>query len=84
MRTRTNIHLDNDALAFASSYANAKGVSLGVAISELILRAEQIPTPPIHTSSKLKRDSHGFLVVKTSGSTLLSEKVLEESEDDLG
>ena len=82
MRTRTNLHLDNDALEFASVYANSKGISLGVAVSELIRRAEQTPEPPISASSKLKRDEHGFLVVKASGPVITSEMVKEESEDD--
>jgi hypothetical protein len=82
MRTRTNLHLDNDALEFASVYANSKGISLGVAVSELIRRAEQTPEPSISTSSKLKRDEHGFLVVKASGPVITSEMVKEESEDD--
>ena len=83
MRTRTNLHIDNDALEFASVYASSKGISLGVAISELIRRAEQTPEPPISASSKLKRDERGFLVVKASGPVLTSEMVKEESEDDL-
>jgi len=84
MRTRTNLHIDNDALEFAYSYARAKGITLGVAISELIRRAEQMPEPPISASSKLKRDEHGFLVVKASGPVITSEMVKEESEDDPG
>lgn len=83
MRTRTNLHIDNDALEYASSYASAKGITLGVAVSELIRRAEQAPEPPISASSKLKRDEHGFLVVRASGPVITSEMVKEEAEDDL-
>jgi len=53
MRTRTNLHIDNDALSFASSYATAKGVSLGIAVSELIRRAEQVENLAIHLSDWL-------------------------------
>lgn len=83
MRTRTNLHIDNDALTFASAYASAKGISLGVAVSELIRRAEQTPEPPVGASSRLKMDEHGYLVVKADGPVITSEMVKEESEDDL-
>ena len=82
MRTRTNLHLDNDALEFASMYANSRGISLGVAVSELIRRVERTPEPPGGASSKLKRDKRGFLVVKASGPIITSETVKEESEED--
>ncbi len=84
MRTRTNLHLDNDALAFASSYAGAKGITLGVAVSELIRRAEQLPPPQAAASPKLKRDGRGFLVARAGGPAITSETVREESEDELG
>jgi len=84
MRTRTNLHIDNDVLEFASAYADSKGITLGVAISELVRRAEQMREPSITTSPKLKRDKHGFLVVKARGPVITSEMVKEESEDDLG
>ncbi|HET8637625.1 MAG TPA: hypothetical protein VFL96_12320 [Acidobacteriaceae bacterium] len=57
---------------------------MGVAISELVRRAEHMPEPSITTSPKLKRDKHGFLVVKARGPVITSEMVKEESEDDLG
>lgn len=80
MRTRANIHLDNDAYDFAYAYAHAKGIPLGTAVSELIRRAEQSPEPP---SSRLKRDPHGFLVLAKTGRVVTSEMVKESSEDDL-
>lgn len=83
MRTRTNLHIENDALEFASSYASAKGITLGVAISELIRRAEQTPEPPISTSAKLKTDEYGYLVVKAQGEPLTPEMVKEALEDEL-
>ncbi len=64
MRTRANVNLDDDAYNAAVSFAAAKGLALGAAISELIRRAEQVPETPISASTKLARDEHGFLVVK--------------------
>lgn len=81
MRTRANVHLDNDAYSAAVAFAVAKGLPLGAAISELIRRAEQAPEPPISASSKLARDEHGFLIVKGPGSVITSEMVKIESED---
>ena len=43
---RTNINLDDDAHLFASIYAEAKGITLGAAVSELIRKAEKIPPAP--------------------------------------
>jgi len=84
MRTRTNLHIDNDALEFASVYANSKGISLGIAVSELLRRAERTPEPNPRASTKLKQDGRGFLVVKASKPVITSEMVREDSEDDLG
>jgi hypothetical protein len=82
MKTRTNLHLDNDALKIAMLYADARGISLGVAVSELIRHAEQNPAPPITSSIRLRRDEHGFLVVKSSGPSITSEMVKAELEND--
>lgn len=79
MRTRANIHLDNDAYNFASAYASAKGIPLGAAVSELLRRAEHAPEPP---SSRLIRDDKGFLVVASRGEVITPEMVAEGSEDD--
>ena len=83
MRTRANINIDNDAYSAAAAYATARGLALGAAISELIRRAEQAPESPLSASPKLKRDKHGFLVVKAAGPVITSEMVREESEDHL-
>ena len=74
MRTRTNLHLDNDALAFASSYANAKGVSLGIAVSELIRRAERMAGQEI-SSSRLVMNKHGYLEIADTGDRITPERV---------
>jgi hypothetical protein len=83
MRTRANIHLDNDAYDFASAYAHAKGIPLGAAVSELIRHAEQSSGQQLGASPRLKADEYGYLVVKSGGPVITSEQVKEESEDDL-
>lgn len=80
MRTRANVTLEADAYSFASAYASAKGMPLGAAISELILRAEKVAEPQ---SSRLKTDEQGFLVVSSTGTPITSEMVRAGSEDAL-
>ena len=80
MRTRTNLHIDNDALTFASSYANAKGVSLGIAVSELIRRAELLVGQE-SLSSRLVMNPHGYLEIADTGDRITPEMVKEASED---
>ena len=79
---RANVNLDTDAYTFASIYANAKGIPLGAAISELVRRAEQAGgrVPTSLTESRL-----GLLVrTKQSGNkTVTPEMVKELAEDDL-
>lgn len=85
MRTRANIHLDADAYSFASAYASAKGIPLGVAVSELLRqRAEQAPEKLITASRRLKKNSRGLLVKAKTGKVITPEMVKESSEDDLG
>jgi hypothetical protein len=80
MRTRANVHLDNDAYIAAATYAAAKGLALGAAISELIRRAEQAPQP---SSSLLTTNRRGLLVKAKAGRIVTPEMVKELSEDDL-
>lgn len=78
---RANINLDTEAYTFATTYASAKGIPLGRAISELLLRAEQAPPLP---SPLLRRNRHGMLVVrKVPGRVITPEMVKKYSEDDL-
>jgi hypothetical protein len=80
---RTNINLDADAYDFASAYAQAKGITLGSAISELVRRAECAPEQPIGASSRLKTDKRGLLVKARTGKIITPEMAKESSEDDL-
>jgi len=84
MRTRANIHLDNDVYEFASAYASAKDLPLGAAVSELLRqRAEQMPEPLAGVSSRLKRTRRGYFVKAKTGRVITSEMVKESAEDDL-
>ena len=76
---RANVNLDADVYTFASSYASAKGIPLGAAISELLRRAEQAPEPP---SAMLITNSLGLLVKAKGDRVVTPEMVRELSEDD--
>ncbi len=77
---RANINLDADAYAFASSYASAKGIPLGAAVSELLRRAEQSPSPP---SPHIIMNSRGRRVLAKGNRIVTPAMVKELSEDDL-
>lgn len=84
MRTRANIHLDNDAYDYASAYASAKGLPLGVAVSELLRqRAELSPEPSLSASPRLKRTPRGYLVKAKTGRVVTPEMVKASSEEDV-
>jgi hypothetical protein len=80
---RTNINIDTDAYNFASAYASAKGIPLGVAISELLRRAEHSVEPP---SSLLITDEYGLLVKSKTGRQNVTSEMAKRlaEEDDLG
>ena len=76
------MNLDADVYSFASSYASAKGIPLGAAISELLRRAEQAPEP---ASSLLTESRLGLLVrTKQDGDKVVTLEMAKElSEDDV-
>ncbi len=76
---RANINLNTHAYDFASSYARAKGLPLGAAISELLIRAEQAPEPP---SPHIITNSRGMLVLAKGDRVVTPAMVKELSEDD--
>lgn len=79
---RTSINLDADVYSFASAYADAKGITLSTAISELVRRAEQAPELGTE-SSRIKMNEYGYLVIAGTGDVITSEMVKELSEDEL-
>ncbi len=80
---RANVNLDSDVYTFASTYASARGIPLGAAISELLRRAEQAPGPP---SALLTESRLGLLVrARQDGEPIVTPQVAKEhSEDDGG
>jgi hypothetical protein len=83
MKTRANINLDADAYDFASTYAAARGLALGAAVSELLRRVQQMPKPANIESPRLKKTRRGFLVVAKTGQAITPEIVKVFAEDDL-
>lgn len=82
MGIRANINLDPDAYSFASAYANAKGIPLGTAVSELLRRAEQGPSPTADSPVRLKVTPRGYFVKPKTGRAVTSEMVKKASEDE--
>ncbi len=76
---RTTVSLDDDVHELASVYAQARGITLGAAIGELI-RAAQDSTPK-ETAVKVTDD--GIPVFRSRGRALTSEMVKRAQEDDL-
>ena len=79
---RANVNLDTDVYTFAATYASAKGIPLGAAISELLRRAEQAPEP---ASALLTESRLGLLVrAKQDGEKVVTPEMVKElSEDEL-
>jgi hypothetical protein len=79
---RTNVNIAEDARQFAMVYADANGITLGDAISKLILKgrqAEAAAAEPI----PFARTNSGFPVFPPKGRTLTTEMVRKAEEDDL-
>jgi hypothetical protein len=76
---RTNVTLDDDVHQLASIYANAKGITLGAAISELIRKAESVPPP----APDIRRSANGLPCFPPTGKPLTPQMIKEaESEFD--
>jgi hypothetical protein len=72
---RTNVTLDDDVHQLISLYAEAKGITLGAAIGELIRKAEAtLQTPP-----EIRRSTSGLAMFPPSGKVLTS-KMVQEAE----
>jgi len=78
---RTTITLDDDVHEFASYYANAKGITFGAAINELIRKAESAPPPP---APEIEYSEIGLPLLPRSGRVITCEMVkkLDEEEFD--
>jgi hypothetical protein len=81
---RTTLNIDADAYDFAAVYANAKGISLGAAVSELLRKIESMPKAPDNIPTRrLKAGPRGYLVKAKTGRVVTPEMVKRASEDDL-
>jgi len=83
---RTTLNIDADAYDFATVYANAKGISLGAAVTELLRKVESMPKllDNAAPTRRLKAGPRGYLVKARTGRAVTLEIVKRASEDDLG
>ena len=78
---RTTITLDDDVHEFASYYANARGISLSVAMNELVRKAEN--SPNLQPEPLIVFSSDGFPMLPPSGTgRLITDKMVKEAEAD--
>jgi hypothetical protein len=79
---RTNINLAEDVHKFASIYADARGLSLSAAISELVRKARAIetaePKPPV-----FERSSAGIPLFPDDGHRIRAAMVRKAEQDAL-
>jgi hypothetical protein len=76
---RTSVTLDDDIHEFASVYAEARGITLGAALGELVRKACNAREP---SGSGIKTLSSGLPVFRSRGRRLTPEMVREAQEDD--
>jgi hypothetical protein len=78
---RTTVTLHDEIHEFALHYANARGLSLGAAIDELIRKAQAAQAP---AAQEIVRAADGFPMFPPTGKVITSEMVkkLEEEEFD--
>jgi hypothetical protein len=80
---RTSITLDDEIYDLASSYANARDITLGAAIGELVRRGEAAPRSATH-SDRIMIAKNGLPVFKSRGRAITSEMVKAALEDEIG
>jgi len=76
---RTSVTLDDDIYELASIYANARGITLGAAIGELIRSGRQAAAAQTEIAG-IEIADDGFPVFR--GPRLSSEMVKQAQEDD--
>lgn len=77
---RTSITLDDDVHEFASVYAEARGITLGAALGELVRKARD-GAKPAHAGIRIL--PNGLPVFRSRGRKLTPEMVREAQEDDV-
>lgn len=68
---RTNLNLDSDVHDFATIYAEAKGISLSRAVSELIRKVQTAPEAP----PDIRQSPNGMPCFPPTGKTVTDELV---------
>jgi hypothetical protein len=77
---RTTVTLDQDVYELATLYARGRGVTLGVALSELARKA--VAPPSDSPDEDLIRAPNGLLIIPARGRVITSEMVKEALEED--
>lgn len=78
---RTNVNISDDAREFAEIFANANGITLGEAVTELIRRSRQAATGNAEPE-KFGRTASGFPTFPPKGRIITTEMVLKAQEED--
>jgi len=68
---RTTVNLDEATHSYASYYAQARGLTLGAAIDELIRKAQAAPSPSV----EIEYGPNGFPMFPHSDRVITSEMV---------
>jgi hypothetical protein len=76
---RTSVTLDDDVHELASTYAHARGITLGAALSQLVRRGQREPTSDF---SSIETAANGLPVFRSRGKILTAEIARETLDDD--
>jgi len=79
---RTNVNLAEDSHQFASSYADARGISLSTALSELVRKARAVETTESHPPV-FERSSAGVPLFPDNGRRITVEMVRKAEDESL-
>ena len=77
---RTNVNIAEDARQFAMVYADANGITLGDAITDLIRKGGKAASFPAE-AEKFRRSAAGFPTFPPSGRVITTEMVNKALED---
>ena len=78
---RTNVNLADDARQFAEVYAQANGITLGEAITDLIRKGSQTDTA-VSETPRFGRTASGFPTFPPKGRIITTEMVLKAQEEE--
>lgn len=78
-RVRTNVNLDDDVHQIVSVYADARGITLGAAIGELVRKAEAVPP----AQPDIGHSPNGLPCFPRTGK-LLTPEMVREAESEIG